>query len=187
MRPIRILLTQGFADWEVGLILGAQQFFDGLQVTLHSPHGGPVTSLGGMQLIGLSPFDPAPQDIAVICGGTIWETPDAPDLAGRLRDHRAAGGTIAAICGAVLVLARGGLLADVAHVSNGADWLAHWAPGYSGSDRQLDQPQAHADGGIITAAGTAPLSFAVAVLRAAGAPEDGLTHIHTMFAAESRA
>lgn len=184
MRPIRVLLTPGFADWEVGLILGATQFVKGLAVSLHSPDGGGVTSLGGMPVGPLPPFAPGADEVAVICGGTIWETGAAPDLRGWLAAHRREGGTVAAICGAVLPLARGGYLQAIPHSSNGRDWLAHWAPGYAGADAHVDQPQALAAQGVITAPGSAPVSFAVEVLRAAGADGATLAQLAGLFAAE---
>lgn len=185
MKPVTILLTEGFADWETGL-LGFAALEEGLQIRLTSPDGGDVTSIAGMRVTGLAPFRLTGTEVVVICGGSIWDRPEAPDLSAPLRDARARGATVAAICGGVAGLARAGLLAGVAHTSNGRDWLNRVAPGYAGADLHRDQPQAMAEAGVITAAGTAPASFAAEVLAAAGMAPAKLDEFRALLAAEHR-
>lgn len=185
LKPVLILLTEGFADWETGL-LAAATMEDGLVLRHASPDGGDVTSLGGMRVTGLAPFQPQGDEVIVLCGGMIWETPAAPDLTATLTSVRAGKQTIAAICGAVGALARAGMLAGLRHSSNGRSWLAHVAPGYAGAEFHQDSPRAVADQGIITAAGTAPASFAVEVLRAAGFSDEKLAEYRAMLGAEHR-
>lgn len=186
MKPVIVLLTEGFADWETGLLAFAAME-DGLEIRLTSPDGGDVTSIGGMRVTGLAPFRPGGDEVVVICGGTIWDRPEAPDLAEALAAAKARGATLAAICGGVAALARAGLLDGVAHTSNGRAWLDHVAPGYAGAALHRDQPQAVADGGVITAAGSAPASFAAEVLAAAGMAPNKVAQYRAILAAEHRA
>lgn len=183
MRPVLILLTEGFADWETGL-LAAAAMDDGLEIRHASPDGGDMTSLGGMRVTGLQPFAPSGEEVVVLCGGMIWDRPEAPDLGPVLKAARAAGAPVAAICGAVRALAIAGMLDGVRHNSNGRDWLAAVAPGYAGAALHQDSPRAVADQGIITAAGTMPASFAIEVLRAAGMEDGRLAGYRAMLAAE---
>ena len=76
----------------------------------------------------------------------------------------AAGGVVAAICGATYGLARAGLLDDRDHTSNAADFLAG-APGYGGA-APLPGSQRRARPRVITAPATAPVDFARAVFEA---------------------
>lgn len=60
-----------------------------------------------------------------------------------------------------------GILNEVAHTGNSL--ASHKAyPAYNGDGLYRDQPKAVSDGGIITAAGSAPVSFAVEILKNLG-------------------
>jgi putative intracellular protease/amidase len=73
---------------------------------------------------------------------------------------------VGGICAATVGLARAGLLAGRMHTSNGQEWIAEMTGGYAGSDGYVDTPAAVADGLIVTAPGTAPVSFAMTFLSA---------------------
>ena len=79
----------------------------------------------------------------------------------------AGGKPVAAICGAVRALAETGLLDAIPHTGNSAEELAGIS-GYGGHARYVTQPAALASNGIITAPGTAPVSFMRAVCEALG-------------------
>lgn len=189
-RPILILLADRFADWETSLIAGAGRSFYGAEVRMASPDGGDVTSMGGLQATGLDRFAPAGNEVVVVCGGAGWEAEGASDLIRRiaplLQQAQRDGAIIAGICGGVRVLADAGLLAGRRHTSNGRDWIDHVSPGYAGAELHVDQPEALRDGDIITAAGTAPASFAAEVLGAAGVAAAPLADFRAMLAAEHR-
>jgi putative intracellular protease/amidase len=187
MRPITILLTNGYSDWETGLISGAGGLFFGAEIRFVSPDGAAVTSAGGLVTGKLDKLEPVTEDVLVICGGTIWDGANAPDITHVLNTTRAAGATIAAICGGTLAVARAGLLDAIPHTSNGAAFLPALAPQYAGAAHYVDQPKAISSDGIITAAGTSPVSFAAAVLSAAGLPPEAVAQFHAMLGAEHHA
>ncbi len=184
MRPVLILLTKAFADWETGLIAAQGRDWFGMDVRLASPDGGDVTSMGGLTASHLSPFQPQGDEVIVICGGMIWNTDAAPDLTAPLRAAQDRGQPIAAICGGTLALARAGLLDNLGHTSNSLAFLRDNAAGYAGAEHYCTSPRAVTDRGIITAPGTAPTSFAALVLGAAGASAADMQQLQAELAAE---
>ena len=187
MQKIAIILTPGFADWEYALIAGAGGPFYGLDIRFFAPRAGEIHSMGGLRttvsqgLEALSQWSPG---VLVVIGGTVWETEDAPVLDDLLLAHHSRGGVVAGICGGTLALARAGLLDDALHTSNDADYLHRLAPGYAGSERFLPEPCAVADNRVITAPGTAPVSFAAAVFESAGLPPADAAAFRKMLGAE---
>lgn len=187
MPTIAVLLTQGFADWEYALIGGTGGPFHGVTIWYVTPTPGVITSQGGLQANVRHSVDYledlAPDAIAVI-GGTIWETPDAPDLSGLLRAHHDRGATIAGICGGTLALARAGLLDQVPHTSNDPTFLSTHGGVYQGAAQYKTSARAVSADRIITAPGTAPVSFAAALFRAVGVDDGQVDQLEKMLAAE---
>ncbi|WP_421855893.1 DJ-1/PfpI family protein [Oricola sp.] len=187
MARIAVILTQQFADWEYALIAGTGGPFFQFEIGFFAPEAGEVTSQGG--LTALVPHttdeiaDWQPDAIAVI-GGMVWESDAAPDLADLLRSQHARGGTVAGICGGTLALARAGLLDDIAHTSNDAEFLKQNSNAYAGAVHYKASASAVADNRIITAPGSAPVSFTAAVFEAAGLDQDSLGQFRSMLAAE---
>lgn len=184
LRPVLIVLIDQFADWETPLISGIGGAFFNLKVSHATPGGGDIVSMGGLQVCGLPDLASRGDEVIVLCGSEGWTHPDAPDLEVLLRSAHQNGQPIAAICAATLALGRAGLLADRAHCSNGPDFLQYHLRDYSAQAHYRDVPHAVADGGIITAPGSAPVSFTAEVLRAAGLPEDALAQFHQLASAE---
>lgn len=111
-------------------------------------------------------LDPANIDALVIPGGLGWEKERLSILAGWYSGF-AKGRLVAGICAAASALAGTGALDDVAHTGNSL--ASHKAyPSYRGEALYRDQPKAVSDGGIVTAAGSAPVSFAVEILKHLG-------------------
>lgn len=177
------ILTDRYADWECALTMAAGRAYYGLDVRTATPGGTPVTSAGGLRItpdyavedLQLSDFD-----ALLINGGAIWEGEDAPDISKLLKAAHAEGKIIGGICGATLALGNAGLLDNIKHTSNGADYLKA-APKYAGSALYQDVPEAVSDANVVTAAGTAPVSFMreVMTLLGKGGPElDFYTGLH---------
>ena len=187
MTKIAIVLTEGFADWEYALIGGTGGPFFGFDVQYFSPKIGQISSQGGLNVIisknldQLSAWQP---NVIVIVGGTIWETVDAPDISDLLRVQYESGAHIGGICGGTLAVARSGLLDGGSHTSNNADFLKNNAVNYKGSAHYQVSASAVSSGRIITAPGTAPTSFASAVLAAAGLPKETVSQFSERMAAE---
>lgn len=188
MARIAVILTDGFADWECGLLMASARAYYGAQIVTASPGGLPVTSMGGLKALpdaDSGALDAGAFDALVISGGTIWESEQAPDITPLIQSADAGGKVIAAICGGTLALARSGALDTVRHTSNAPDFLAS-AKNYQGHAHYRADPRAVRDGRVVTAAGTAPLSFTAEVYRALQIGDAELDHYMALFAAESR-
>jgi putative intracellular protease/amidase len=185
MTRIVTILTEGFADWETGLLNGVARGFYGAQTQFAAPGGRPVTSTGGMQVIpdiALEDIDVEGLDALVVCGGEAWQKPGAPDLTALLNAAHAKGKVIGAICDGTVAAARTGLLDALAHTSNGAGYLD--MTGYKGKPHYRDVPHAVADQHVVTAAATAPVSFMAAIMREIGLGDAQLDFYLGLHAAE---
>ncbi len=161
MTTIINILTDRYADWECALAMAAGRSFYGLNVLTASPGGLPVTSSGGLKVKpdrAVEDLSPADFDLLLVNGGDIWESEDAPDLSTLLFNTHSAGKPIGAICGATLALARAGLLDRTAHTSNSLEFLQQ-VPAYKGADHYRQTASAVSDDKLVTAAGTAPVTF----------------------------
>ena len=125
----------------------------------------------------------ADADVLLLIGSDAWPGYEDEAFRGLLRQAQADGKIIGAICGATVAVARAGLLAGKAHTSNGLEWLAGHAPGYAGADGYVDSAKAVADGKLVTAPGSAPVTFSAAICRLV-APEGQHDEYLAMFARE---
>ena len=187
MKKIAVILTPGFADWEYSLIGGPGRAYYGLDVQHFAPTEGEVRSLGGLSdmvsqdLEALSKWQ---SNAVVVVGGTIWETTEAPELSSLLTALHNNGAAIAGICGGTLALARAELLEDVRHTSNSAEFLAENVADYKGAAHFCASAAAVSNDRVITAPGTAPVSFAAAVFEGGGMSADAVQQFKAMMAAE---
>lgn len=187
MTTIVTVLTDGFADWETALLNAAARSYYGIETLFAAPGGQPVVSSGGLNVtpqLTLEDIDFDALDALVVCGGTIWQQADAPDLTPLLRAAQTRGKVVGVICDATLAAAKAGLLDSVAHTSNGAGHLD--ATGYKGKSLYRDVPHAVSDQRIVTAPGTAPVSFMAEIMGALGLADDNLAFYLGLYAAEHR-
>lgn len=185
MTMIVTILTQGYADWETALLNAVARSFYSVETKFATPGGMPVTSAGGLRVtpdLAVEDIDVAAIDALVINGGVAWSQPDAPEIGAVLVAARDAGKTVAGICDATLALARAGLLDEVAHTSNSAQNLP--PTGYRGASLYQDQTAAVVAGKIVTAPGTAPVSFMAGVLETLGLRDGNLDYYLGLHAAE---
>jgi len=168
MKRIAIALTDDFADWECALLMASARSYLGVEVVTATPDGAPVRSMGGLKVapdLAYAALDAENFDALVICGGMSWENGTAPDFAPLATRFHDEGKLVGGICAAASALAATGLLNNVAHTGNAI--AAHQAyPAYKGAALYRDQPQAVCDSRIVTAAGSAPFSFTVEILKA---------------------
>jgi putative intracellular protease/amidase len=166
-KTIGIVLIDGFADWEFGILSGGAAEHFGAKTVFISPGGKPVFSIGGLEARparGITPLENADLDALALIGSDAWTGGGAPDLAPLLASVQSKGGVIGGICAATTALARGGFVGGLKHTSNGADWLKGHLGAYPGEALYQDVPRAVSDGGVVTAPGTAPISFAAEFL-----------------------
>lgn len=187
MGKVAILLTQGFADWEYALLAGTGGSFYGQDIQFFSPEAGEIQSQGGLtasvsnEVYEITAWQP---DVIVIIGGSIWVTDAAPDLTAVLTTHYNRGGIVAGICGGTLALARAGLLNNTPHTSNDLEFLMQNAQGYSGANHFQQSPVAITGDRVITATGTAPVSFTAAIFTCLGLDTQTVQQYQDMLAAE---
>jgi putative intracellular protease/amidase len=166
-RAIGFVFIPGFADWEYGMLSASAVDWFGDRAIAMSPDGKPVASMSGF---ALSPQraavveESADLDGVVLVGSDRWASDEAPDVSALLHSMRGRGAIVGGICAGTLGLARAGLFADVAHTSNGRDWILRHLPDYPGNDNYRDVPYAVADAGIVSAPGSAPGTFALEFL-----------------------
>ncbi|AUH51181.1 glutamine amidotransferase [Chromobacterium sp. ATCC 53434] len=187
MKRAITILTEGFSDWETALLNASARCYYGFDVRYAAPGGKPLTSAGGLMVtphLAIDAIELESLDLLVVCGGTIWQTPEAPDLSDLLAAARARGVVVAGICDGTRTLAQAGVLNEVRHTSNSADNLA--LPGYAGAARYQDVPHAVGDQGVVTAPGTAPVSFMAEILTALDIGGADLDAYLAMHAAEHR-
>jgi putative intracellular protease/amidase len=187
-KKIGIVLIDGFADWEFGIFTGGAAEHFGAKVIFMSPDGKPVFAIGGLEARparGISPRENEDLDAVALIGSDAWTGDAAPDLGPLLASVQAKGGVIGAICAATAALARGGFVDGLKHTSNGADWLKGHVGGYPGAALYQDVPRAVSDKGVVTAPGTAPISFAAEFLANVYPDMRQMTEgVKAMFAAE---
>jgi putative intracellular protease/amidase len=181
-------LQPGWADWEAGQVLAALRGYYSVQIEIATPDGEPQTSTGGVLAAADYKFaDPvlSDADVFLLIGSDAWVEYKDDGLFGLLRQALADGKIVGAICAGTVAAARAGLLAGRAHTSNDRDWLAETAPDYLGAKGYVDTPKAVADGKLVTAAGSSPVTFSAAICRLV-APEAGDKHDEyvAMFARE---
>ncbi|WP_173003094.1 type 1 glutamine amidotransferase family protein [Chitinophaga sp. SYP-B3965] len=155
-----LFVFDGYSDWEPALaVAGLQQFTD-FEVRTFSLDGKAVTSAANLTItpsLSLAELDTA--DLIVIPGGAAWSEGRNREITPFVKKALAEGKTVAAICDATLYLASEGFLDGIKHTSNDLGLLKEAVPGYKGEALYEPKP-AVADGQVITANGTAGVSFA---------------------------
>jgi putative intracellular protease/amidase len=166
-KHLAVVLLDDFADWEVGFLTAAARTWLGAEISYFTPGRWPVRSMGGMLLDpdeDLATLPALGPDGVVLVGSKEWEGSAAPAIEDVVPGILGRGVPVGAICGATVGLARAGLLAGRRHTSNSRDYLDTHAPGYAGRDLFQTSAVAVLDRGLVTAPGSAPASFAAAML-----------------------
>lgn len=186
-KRVAIVLLDGFSDWEIGLFAAAARAWIGATVRHVTPGGAPVRSMGGLVVASdgaVEALAPGDHDALLLIGSSAWESPEAPDLRDVIADDLAAGRPVGAICGGTVALARAGLLRGRRHTSNAPDYLSGLVPDYGGAETYRDTPRAVVDGSLVTAPGTAPVSFAAALVDLIWPGHPVAGQLRTLMAAE---
>jgi putative intracellular protease/amidase len=181
-------LQPGWADWEAGSVLPLLREYLGVQIEIATPDGEPQTSIGGVLAAADYKFsDPvlSDADVFLLIGSDAWVEFKDEAVFDLLRQAVADGKIVGAICAGTVAAARARLFEGRAHTSNGQDWLRAQEAGYAGADGYVDTPKAVTAGKIVSAPGTAPITFAAAIGRLiAPESEEMLAGYEAMFAKE---
>ena len=176
MRTIALYSTETMADWEYSYlttqIAGAEQLKPGRFRLLRVGDGlEPVRTLGNLPLApeaDLDALDALTGDDSlsalVIPGGNHYASGHERliETVGHLVAEAV---PVAGICGATLLLARGGFLDDRRHTSNAASFLE--GSGYLGGAHYVEAPVV-TDRGITTASGLRAVPFTAEIMRITG-------------------
>lgn len=189
MTAILVALTPDYADWECALLMAVARSYLGVNVKTASSDGRQVTSMGGLNVtpdLAYGDVRPAEFDAIVVPGGLAWEKNAVPDglddLIIAFREH---GKMAAGICAAASALAGTGILNGVSHTGNRL--ASHEAyPAYAGAEHYIEGPKAVHSNGVVTAAGTAPHTFTVEVLKGLGLWDETAEEELAPFSAEHR-
>lgn len=164
-RAVHIAAYDTLADWEIGHLTAHinngefQREPGGHRVVVVGQSREPVTTMGGLRVtpeLTLAELSPADSAMLVLPGAATWVPEGNRAFTDKARQFLEAGVPVAAICGATFGLAAAGLLDDVDHTSNAAEFLT--MSGYRGGERYR-QELAVTDGDVITASGIAPVEF----------------------------
>lgn len=188
MSTIAVVMIDGVADWEIGVILPAAREWFGDTVEIASIDGQPVSSIGSLRIVppsALSDLDPLAADLWILPGSERWQAGEIPGLSGLLQARIEAGRPVAAICGATLALAYAGLLDARPHTSNSLGFLQDRVGAVYAGQASYREQSVVSDGLVVTAPGTSPVGFAQACLRLLHPErEDDIARTGAMFATE---
>ncbi len=166
MKTAYLLVFDGLSDWEPGLALAEMNKSADYQVKTVGFSQDIAVTMGGVSIIpdcALNEIDYSESAILVLPGGEMWENDPVMDLlpvVGKFIDLKI---PVAAICGPTVFLARHGFLENVAHTSNGRNYLKNLIGEYMGNNLYVNQPSVSSEG-IITANGIASVEFARDIL-----------------------
>lgn len=184
MKTITIFLSEGFADWEAAHLAAAARGWYGMSLRYVTQDGAAVSSSGGMRVLPDGALGPEVGEALVVVGAAAWASEAAPQIGPALRAAAERGAVVAGICAATRALASAGLLDGVRHTANAPQEVQQ--PGYGGAAHYVESAVAVRDGQIVTAPGTAPVSFMAEVLRALGLGSPDLDAYLGMLGAEHR-
>ena len=169
VETIHVGIYDTWADWEAGYAvahLGSGDWHavgKRYRVVTVAETDQQVTTKGGLRLtpdITIRELEPANSDMLILPGADTWLAGQNMAFVATAARFLDAGVPVAAICGATVGLARGGVLNDRDHTSNAVQILESDA--YTGHARYQDE-RVVTDGDLITASGIAPVEFAKAI------------------------
>ena len=171
-RDVHLAVYDTFADWEPAYATAHINSSDWqrnpgrFRVVTVGRTAQAITSKGGLRVtpeITLAELDPSDSAMLILPGADTWLTGGNTEFVDAARSFIASDVPVAAICGATVGLAAGGLLDDREHTSNHPVVLE--STGYAGAGHYRESPAVN-DSGLITASATAPVAFAREIMAA---------------------
>ncbi|WP_251520087.1 MULTISPECIES: DJ-1/PfpI family protein [Staphylococcus] len=163
MKIATFLILDQYAEWEATYLSATLSKSDEWEIRTISTHQQ-VRSIGGFNTLVDYTLenDPGDEALLVLVGGDSWNIED-PTVTEKVKDAFDKGIAIGAICGAVDYLARYGFLNQYIHTGNDQSLWSNYV-NYQ-PDKHFVSQQSVADGNLVTANGTAALSFTQKVLQ----------------------
>jgi len=166
---VHLFVFNTLADWETGYVVAGinnpdmQKQPGRYQIQTVGSKAEPVRTIGGVTILPDITLDELePGAMLILPGGEAWDQGKNTKVLETAKAFLEADIPVAAICGATAGLARAGLLDDIPHTSNAAEYLQ--ATNYRGAALYQNQPVVTA-GNVITANSTAPLEFAYHIFK----------------------
>lgn len=172
-----LFVFNGYADWEAAYTVAHLNKYSDFMIRTFSIDGHPVTSMGDIRIEpdhSLADVDPKKIDLLFLPGGEAWENGGNQEIALLVEAFISANKTVAAICGATVLLGDHGFLDRVPHTSNDLAYLKDLAPEYNGDAYYQQEPCVTSEH-IITANGAAALEMMVAIFKKFNVLEDSVT------------
>lgn len=107
------------------------------------------------------------KSVLLLPGGNTWDDPKHDSIIKKAIKLLSVGGTVCAICGAIVALACAGLLDQHLHTSNGAGFPEMFCPSYKGGAYYVDKPSVVGDN-LITASASGALPWAKQIIEHLG-------------------
>jgi len=185
---VHLFVFNGMADWEASFAIAGinnprhQREPGRFRVATAGETDAAIVTMGGVCILPnmtLAELTPTGSAMLILPGGDAWERGENQEAIMKAAEFLAVGIPVAAICAAVVALARAGFLDNRLHTGNSSEHLR--TSGYRGNSLYRNLP-AMADGNIITASGLAPVDFAYQIFGALGLyTEEALNAWYAMF------
>lgn len=166
MKTAYLLVFDGLSDWEPGLALAEINKSNEYQVKTVGFNREIIKTMGGVSIVPDFTIDTINYNdaaILILPGGEMWEKDPLMDLVPVVKKFIQQDIPVAAICGPTVFLCRQGFVENIAHTSNGKEYLKNLIGEYNGSKSYVNQPSISSNG-IITANGIASVEFARDIL-----------------------
>jgi putative intracellular protease/amidase len=164
---VDVLVFNGMADWEPALALCEIRKKGNMKVRTIGFTDDTVVSMGGLRIVPDTTLDRHNTEqtaLFILPGGEMWEKDNLPFFEEHLVKLKQEGIFLAAICGAVIPVAKAGLLKNTRHTSNCKGYIESLISSYAGMEKHADNTLAVTDNGIITASGAGSVEFAREVI-----------------------
>ncbi|MFD2130824.1 type 1 glutamine amidotransferase family protein [Pseudogracilibacillus auburnensis] len=162
------------SDWEYGYLIAelnsGRYFKKGLaplKIVTVGVNKEIITTMGGLNIkpnISVGECHLESDDLLVLPGGNTWGEDIHLPILKKVGEALKLGTIVAAICGATEGLAKCGYLDSRKHTSNNLEYMKMVCPNYKGEKFHEMGPAVSSEN-LITASGTAPLEFALEVLK----------------------
>ncbi|WP_142829703.1 type 1 glutamine amidotransferase family protein [Planococcus soli] len=173
-KKVFLYVFNTMSDWEYGYLiaeLNSGRYFKkelaSLKVITVGANKEMITTMGGLSIkpdLSLNECTLENTDLIILPGGTTWSGEIHQPILERIGQALELGTIVAAICGATEGLANMGYLDTRKHTSNNLEYTKMVCPNYKG-ERFFELESAVSDANLVTALGTAPLEFAMEVLK----------------------